>query len=942
MKMKKTVGILLLLLVSFQLPGQILYNKPIDPEKWLDYRKDIKHPAGLYTAEDIAQARNKVKTDPEAAKYAKNRKAQAYKMLEKLTPEFLEDFISRTSPMGVYGPCPACRAKGLPWHPNGTWEWTEQNPDQIKCTSCNTVFPNEDFTEDVIFTSTWDPEQTFSYIGGEAFPMYGTTSRPSISGMLRTRKLMNIISHMNNMSIAYMITGDVKIAEGVKKILIRLADVLPNYLYGCAIYNELADCDPHVASKAPYHLPTFEISPPPRMPNKSMHAGYWQGFRLGSSGGDGGLATLIASSYDVTCDAVYEDGTPLYTEEDKIYIEKNALLEVSYHLISDEGINNKSVSNRAGAAMIGKVCGQPDMVRFGLDGFQKTINSWFLPDGSTSESASYGLMTMNGIRNFAYMFRDYTEPTSYTPPENSQPLVNFNICKDTLYSTCWQNLILMLQGNMQFPPTADSHRGQTISSYQRDTLAQCCPTQFNLAFCTQDGNKKIKNSDLAIYYGADIPYDGENDFILPDVVFPYLSQGYLRTGAKGMDSAAILNASDWGNHHHNDSLNLTLWHADELLSDLGYLWDHPQAKKSRRALAHNLVVIDGKEQVSQKRGGSFTLFSAPADGNVKAMTAQSDAYGNDRIYKRTVLQISHGDKGFYWVDLFMADKTRFNDYVFHGPNNSYTISGATLTDADAPAIKGNQFKYKMLEKSEDSTCWQISWNIKDGHNFTAFLPFTKNEQLLFANEWGQRDYKNSDVGATLPYFCRRRTGTDIDRFAAVFYSDRSGSHLVQNVTAVETNIGLAMTVETPEGKDIIMFAGNGNFMTYGDLKTDADIAVIIEKADSVEGEMINGTSLKYKNTLIANMGPVSCNIKAVVNTPGESYFDLTDISMFGKTLHVVGDDDLVHAYPILKTEQHDGFIRVFTMIDNYGFPANGGSSAYVNLRGTFKIQQTDK
>ena len=59
------------------------------------------------------------------------------------SPKGIWSMLERTTP--GCGPCPACRAKGLPWHPNGQWSWNEQTPDQLTCNICKTVFPNEEF-----------------------------------------------------------------------------------------------------------------------------------------------------------------------------------------------------------------------------------------------------------------------------------------------------------------------------------------------------------------------------------------------------------------------------------------------------------------------------------------------------------------------------------------------------------------------------------------------------------------------------------------------------------------------------------------------------------------------------------------------------------------------------------------------------------------------------
>ena len=94
-----------------------------------------------------------------------------------------------------------------------------------------------------------------------------------------------------------------------------------------------------------------------------------------------------------------ENGLPVYSDEEK-RIERDLLLESTYLAVCDPAINNKSVGNRAGAAVVGMCVGHPGLVRFGLEGFRRTVEEWFLPDGGTSESPAYALMTMGGIESF--------------------------------------------------------------------------------------------------------------------------------------------------------------------------------------------------------------------------------------------------------------------------------------------------------------------------------------------------------------------------------------------------------------------------------------------------------------------------------------------------------------------------------------------------------------
>jgi len=684
-----TLGVLLAVIpVAAQLPDAT------DWSDWEKYRDQVTHPCGSIKPDDIERARRNIEEYEWARKYADSVRSSADSTLELLSPEYLVQMIPATTPGGV-GPCPACRAQGLPWHPNGQFRWSSSRPEEIKCKICGTVFPNEEYPETVVLESTWGSGQKISFYGGDTFKTFGYQyERPSFTGMIRRSKVSHMLGRLRTMGLAHALTGDPAYARGAREILLRFAEVFPEYLvragYG---YGEYCGMDPHVAAKYIKKLPEDELVYPPNKPDRVLYTGYWSASRLGTNGMDGGNVTILAEAYDLTCTAE-EDGQPVYSEEERIRIERDVLLEGSYLAACDRSINNKSVGNRAGAAIVGMCVGHPGLVRFGLDGFQRTVDEWFLPDGGTSESPAYAMMTMSGIRKFALAFRDYSDPTGYAAPDGSR-LDGFNAARDTLYGDCWQGLIWTLQGNLRFPPSADSYRTTRIAATYAEMIAVAYPTDEHVALLEAvSGGETPGSVSTAIFYREPGSETREvAAFSLPDVVFPYLSQGYLRTGETGRDSLAMLNATGWGGHHHYDSLNLYYWQdGRELLSDLGYLWDHPDKKMTTRTWAHNLVMLDGQNQRTKGRGGSFDLFSVTP--RVKAMEASSVAYERASEYRRTCVQIDHGEAGSYLVDIFRAGGGRDRDYVFHGPGTDYAVDGLDL-GAAAPEAEEGEVRFAL-------------------------------------------------------------------------------------------------------------------------------------------------------------------------------------------------------------------------------------------------------
>ena len=707
-KMAQSLMLVSLLAASWCLGAGFSHRDPTDFSQWEKYRATIQHPCGIYRQEDVERVRKKIESDPTARSTAMTVMKRADGVLNELTPEYLEEWIPTQKGFGVYGPCPACRDKGLRWHPNGTWGWDKAKPNQVKCNTCKTVFPNENYPETIQVRSKWEPNQVFSYYGGEPFKMYGTICRPSFSGMILVRKLQASFSLLDSLAYAYNYSGDAKYADGARRMFLRYAEVLPHYLFGSSIYNEIADCDPHVAGREPFNLPVDEITPPPNKPDRKIRVGYWMGNRLGSSGQDGHLVLQFALFYDAVCAAKWPDGRPVFTPEERYRIEKDVLLESAWHLMCDKSINNKSVGGRAACAAIGCVVGHPDLTRFGLDGFHKTVYGWFLPDFTTSESGGYLMMTMSNVHAFSLWFRDYSDPEGYEPPEGEEPLRHFNIYRDTDYGICWQNAINTLQGDLSYPPTADTLvGGKKVPNWLTDLLPICNPTPQNLAFFAANNDRKIRDGRLGMMCDVHIDFEKVPAYEQRDVVFPYLQQGFLRYGKQGLEATAILNASDYGIHHHFDSLNLYLWHKKELLHDLGYLWDHPDKSYTVRTVAHNLVVIDNRSQEGRGRGGSFDLFETA--GAVKAMRASSKAYKNASKYERTLLQVDHGHHGFYWLDLFRVQGGEIRDYIFHGVNNDFTMEGAEKPDKQMQQeTRDRECRFCLQLPVEQLGTWEFS------------------------------------------------------------------------------------------------------------------------------------------------------------------------------------------------------------------------------------------
>jgi hypothetical protein len=681
------VGLLLLEACGMSMAQRRPADEPLlDWSPWERYRATVVHPAAIIKPPDVPRARENIRRYDWARRYAASLESQAKARLPELTDAYLEQLIPATTPGdSLFTPCPACRDLGKPAHPHGQWDYSVSDPEHLICQICKTAFPNDKYPESIVHETRYGQPQQLTFYGGQPFNCFGYLLRPSFTANIRARKVGYMASICQTMAEAYLLTGNADYAEATRRMLLRFAAVYPNWLVHVG-YGEYADLDPHVAALNIDNLPADEITSGAMKPDRKLYSGYWQGGRAYGTGQEAYFVRPVLEAYEFTCEA-QRDGKSIYSAADRLKIERDLLLESTVLLVADKEVNNKSVANATAVSLVGMAMGHPGMVRFGLEVFMKTVDGWFLADGGTSESWSYAGMTLSGIWALGQAFRGYSDPPGYQDATGKR-LENIDLYHDTNYKLAWQAMFNGLQGNLLYPPLADGHRTSALGAEFTELMADNYPDNPQYLALLKD----VAGPDLARGSGHHALYFREPgleqkatpSLAFPDYVFPVLQIGALRSGPTGRDSDLILSASDFGGHHHFDSLGLYYWQQGrELLSDLGYLWDHPMNRMTYRTFAHNTVMVDGQEQRGEGRGGKFALFAS--SGPLKAMEAESTAYQQASLYRRTVAQIEHAPGRQYVLDIFRVQGGGRHDYVFHGPNDQVTVDGPALTGASSLA-----------------------------------------------------------------------------------------------------------------------------------------------------------------------------------------------------------------------------------------------------------------
>jgi hypothetical protein len=849
--MKHVALICVVLFVSTLGKGDAQKMNLYDWSLWERYRSTVAHPATTLKAEHFRRARENATRHAWAKEAVKSLEARAQVAL-KWDDDYLTHMIPAMTPgTGHFTMCPNC--EHAPVH--GSWRWTPDKPDEIQCNGCKMVFPNEKFPEDLALRSRFDPNQTFSYYGGKSWHFYGFHTRPSFTGYIRAAKVNYAASAVYNLAMAYAATQKPEYAQQARRILLRFAEVYPRYLIHSG-YGEYADMDPHVAAKSMKPLPEDELTPPPNKPDRLLHPlsnPFWMAGRATYSGQEGHFLREMAVAYDLTCTAKDAAGKAVYSDEARLKIERDLLLEGTLLAVADPGINNKSGSNRQATAIVGMAVGHPELVRFGMDGFWRVVNEWFLPDGATSESPAYASMMLGGVYELGEALHGYSSPSPQPSPARGEGVED--VYSDARYKQIWMVMAQSLLPTLRYPAIADSYHSSSLSTTFLELMAsRYDEPQYRslLKAMTGDDLSKTDRVYALFHRDPDLPKRDFPPLEFKSQLFPVWRIAFLRTGERGMDATALLSASHWGNHHHYDSLNLTYhrW-GEELLGDLGYLWDNPMAMMTRRTLAHNLVVVDEKDQRTTERDGAFRFFKVGE--HTQAAEAESQAYPQCSLYRRTVAVVSHDARRHYLVDIFRVKGGSTHDYLFHGPNNDFILSGVILTLNEGKGKNLPVYDLKDVRSGVAAETWQATWKIADGKTLVAWMLPQSNETLLWGKGWGQKGGARvtPDESITLPYLIRRTTGENkLSVFASVFVGEES-EPFVRSVKRIPLNVeGVALLrVETAESVDYVLSTLNDSAVTATvdghRIELNGTLAVVSVREGKVQWkELLEGASLK--------------------------------------------------------------------------------------------------
>ena len=851
---------------------------------------DVEHPCLSVKDDNVSIARGNIRRHDWAKKHYEGM-LELGETYAGRPHAWIAGMVPDLSPAQIYGTfCPVCGADNT-----YNMRWNDRDPDKLVCFHCGATMTDEAFPEEGRLdlprsgqTLTYyvrpeeknDPEFT---TGRNAFTWAGRRVHSSYSGAVRQQKVHRMPAVARNLAILYRMEGEDRYARASAAILKRFAAVYPTYLFR-DYWNTYMDCDPLYACDLMAQdrdIARYEVNPCPdqaaRSPMKSgsLIQTFWGCGRLSGGGvqSEAHYISMLAEALDLLWDERDARGTLYLTEQERDRIVKDLLVEGLFTFTHWEGINNKVAGCREGEVVLGRFLGVPDYVHRGVEGFEPYLNGFFKFDGSTAEGSSYYLYAVANVRNLPEAAHGYSDPPTYTGKDRYD---NLNLyAPGGPYHTVLRARTLMTLPDGRLPHTADALEGPSDWPY---------PAWIHNVGLVRLGDDfapfvRMDTGDAYALFNRPAELRPAPPPPVRDRFFPGWLLAIFNTGYDGMfpsdlagTATLLMNFYQPEGHDHPDALNIAMnVEGVEVLSDLGYIGDHPLNASIRSTLKHNLVVVDEQEQLLRGRRPPGNLQLLAASPATKVIEAECGAYEQAETYRRFCAMVHRGAGPAYVVDVFRVKGGATHDYAIHGEGR---ISAQPADDRPIPlrhraGVMGRDIEKLRVGRSEGP--WTVSWT-DNGMTMRARM-VSPVDEIIVGEGPGQRDH--SEIGARNDYlFARKAESGNGNTFVSVIDHFRSDPD-VREVRPLrlpdDAGKPVAIRICRRAGVDTVIQTLDQTERTYGDVAfagravvytrnederhslflteatrfTSADLTVALEAA-SIEGEILDGDRAGFR------------------------------------------------------------------------------------------------
>jgi len=830
----------------------------------------LAEPVTLYKPDDIARAKAQI----ERFEWAKSmldgyRRQTAYVMAQ--DDGFCAALVPALTPWPEYGQsCPVCVGKQSSMGETGLWSWSIERPDEIVCKYCKTVFPNADYPETGVleapvmgqrFTYYLTPEERAhpeDLSGKYAFRWASWPVHTSFSGVIRNRRASWVAGQILPLAKVHALTGDPAYAARCLKALDAIATAFPNWLYHS--YNGVyADCPPGEAAAEMGRHPKAGKFPLgvirtafPFLEDRNkdgfgeLNNGFWGAGRMSpGAGGEGSYLFNYTVAYDLVKDAVDAAGQPLLRPEVKQRIEQDLILAGCADLENYPDINNKCGPGRALSGAVGILFGQPERVRRALNGFERLMSGAFHFDGFCVESPSYSGMHLGLMEDIPELLVGYSDPPGYQP-KTGERFDDFDPFEQLpRYRLALESMVRMLAPNRKCPVIGDTHYTSGLSPRYAEILtAHYGPAYAPLLLAAQDASLADKGSEYALWkrdpeLGKSV---GQEPLPLRSEYFPGWQVAVLRAGGADSPTALYVNGYSMHGHRHYDTLGLIYYdHARELASDRGYIWDDPRNAWTKSTLSHNLVTVDGQNQVSKDRHSTLELFGTSPE--VEITQSSANAYEQCDTYRRATALVRLSPERTYALDIFEVAGGKLHQYGLNCNGQLTGVTGLTPQPIDGKI----SYLDNLREAKPAPAGWRASW--QDGKAGMQCLMLTSADRLLVADAPGWRSYKGDQLHAPpIQQLLAERAGENLSsRFVTILAPHQESPEPIEAKLVAEDATAVLVEVTTPGRRDLLAWSRDDAPHTLGPVQLTGRFGYVsLDDAGEVRASwLLAGTSLKY-------------------------------------------------------------------------------------------------
>ncbi|NOZ20172.1 MAG: hypothetical protein GXP25_03690 [Planctomycetes bacterium] len=559
------------------------------PPKWMSPVADVKPRAGIrYSAEDIRNARKNVKRFDWARAIAASTVNRADGLLKKPV-DYTLSFMPPKGATFAYGfaGCPKCRA---PWPRFGARMCSFDAPGKVKCRKCDAVFPPDDPK-----SPYFDPGKGVEIEGRKYY----------FKGVWHAWVINQYKSMLSVLSRAYALTGDERYAERAARIYDAMATLAPSTI------GPIDNMRPNQKVVGRFHYYTQQWTE------------YLRSYLLCYDLLYHSKAMARVSPTNPTAFGTTKD----YTIRQNI--EKNFFLDTWDVEMNTRNGRLPSLHNHTSATVrammgVGLVCGEPDLIRWGIEASYKFISNTIDPEGQYYESSGHGYNECGRSCNasFADMLRGY-DPKNYDDPSRFPQPKDYPY-RIKLYQHPRMKLLL---DEALYEMDCAGHRprygdaGPDVKVIT-DPIGEWRPLRFKWAFALyrnaqtdeerQEYCRKMlaacggkldrelaRWADALFFYRpmANPPaYDPKETFNLKrSSLWGFRATSILRQGEGANRMALILLGGTIFPHGNDDTLGISLYSQGQMLThEVAYnLYGRPvQLGWAARSIAHCTVTVD--------------------------------------------------------------------------------------------------------------------------------------------------------------------------------------------------------------------------------------------------------------------------------------------------------------------------------------------------------------